>query len=517
MPKQLAFLSAPRFHEARHPTEPCEVFYGGAGGGGKTVAILAAACLFAHRPDFSGIIIRRNRQDMLQPGGILDLAHKWLRPTDAVWSEKLFQYTFPAGGVLKFAYLRGQDDIKQFEGPSYNFIGFDEVTQFEEEDMYTHLFSRLRRLQGVDFPAWVVSASNPGGDGEFWVMNRFPVEGQETKSEGPYFIHADMWDNYMLDRDSYERALRRQNPTQCERILHGTWGIVAGMAFPEWAPATHLINLEKLNWPKEIPDWWIRYEAMDHGVVNPTSWGLFLLDGDANTILPSIYHSPGDVSEHAAAILGLRKSWWEPRGRPNVCFAPQDIRDRTGLGKDQHGNELNVEYRYRQLGITFATAQRGRPAGYAAIRERMKPSEGRLFPDWHPRAGQPGSPRLFIADHLSDLITAIRLAPVERPGKTHAGNAIAKAWEERRGHATAMARYGLNTWDRNSDEPQQAEPDRRPRRGVSGWPGWTLREELDRAIDEVRRSAQRSNSKTRGRRGRGTVARHQQRRMHPLR
>ena len=53
-----------------------------------------------------------------------------------------------------------------------NCIGFDELTQFEEQQ-YVFLFSRLRRRADVDFPLRMRAASNPGGIGHEWVKARF--------------------------------------------------------------------------------------------------------------------------------------------------------------------------------------------------------------------------------------------------------------------------------------------------------------------------------------------------------
>ena len=498
--KQLAFLAAAQFHAARHPKEPCEVLYGGAGGGGKTIALLLAALQYVDLPNYAAIIIRRNRKDMTQPGGILDVAHKWLRPMNVSWNGSDFIYEFPSGAKIKFGYLRGPDDIKQFDGPEYQFIGFDEVTQFEDVDMYTHLFSRLRQIEGMNVPPRVYSATNPGNDGEMWVMNRFPID-SPTEDVGPYYIPASMWDNHKIDREAYERALRRQNPLQCDRILNGVWGAAAGMAFPEYTPETHLFNLEQVGWPAGIPEEWDRYEAMDHGTQNPTSWILNLVDHQQNTIAADHYHEPGDVADHAVEIKRRREAWWAVEGRTQLAIAPPDIRDDRGLGADEDGKRINVETWYQKRGINFVTAQRGRVAGYTAIRERMKLDKERQYPSWHPRAGEYGSPALFFADHCEQLIAAVRLAPVERAGKKHAGNAIAASWEERMGHAMASLRYGCNTYDREtigaSAEPELATG---PTRGVAGWPNWTPEEDLRLAREEAYRRAFRAHNSARRRR-----------------
>src|ERR1041385_3174679 len=53
-----------------------EAFYGGAGMGGKTQALLAAALQFADMPNYNALLIRRTFKELQKPDALLDLAHQ---------------------------------------------------------------------------------------------------------------------------------------------------------------------------------------------------------------------------------------------------------------------------------------------------------------------------------------------------------------------------------------------------------------------------------------------------------
>ena len=81
-------------------------------------------------------------------------------------------WRFPSGASLSFGYLDTEADKYRYQSAEYQFIGFDELTQFSESQ-YTYMFSRLRRLKGSSVPLRMRGASNPGGYGHEWVKQRF--------------------------------------------------------------------------------------------------------------------------------------------------------------------------------------------------------------------------------------------------------------------------------------------------------------------------------------------------------
>ena len=224
--KQARFLISPRK----------EIFYGGAGGGGKSDALLMAALQYASEPGYAAILFRRSYTDLILPGALMDRAREWLSDTDARWSEKEKTWHFPSGASISFGYLESENDKFRYKSAEFQFIGFDELTGFTESQ-YTFLFSRLRRSKESDIPLRMRSASNPGDVGHEWVKARFITPSPEQmEAEGRSFIPAYLEDNPFIDQEGYDESLSRLDPVTREQMRHGNWDAsVKGEMFKrEW-------------------------------------------------------------------------------------------------------------------------------------------------------------------------------------------------------------------------------------------------------------------------------------------
>lgn len=267
-PKQQVFL-----------TLSCrEAMYGGAAGGGKSDAVLMAALQYVDVPGYSALILRRTWPDLNAPGAILDRARTWLAGTDAQQKDGGRLWVFPSGAKLSFGYMQRDQDKYKFQSAEYQFIGFDELTHFEESP-YLYLFSRLRRPDLVclncsnavrkyptgwahtgrsagercnnifpdpkvieqypasdrdgmtifDIPLRMRSATNPGGIGNEWVKQRFVDP--DTREADSVFVPARLNDNPSLDRDSYRESLSHLSVVDRERLENGDWEVAESGEF----------------------------------------------------------------------------------------------------------------------------------------------------------------------------------------------------------------------------------------------------------------------------------------------
>lgn len=207
-PKQLSFLLLPCL----------EALFGGAGGGGKSLALLTAALQYAGTPGYASLIIRKTFADLSLPGALIDVADSWLRNTDAKWSEQEKTWHFPSGATHTFGYLDNSKDKFRYQSASFQFIGFDELTAFPEAD-YTYMFSRLRRLLNVDIPIRMRAASNPGNIGHDWVKQRFMSDHNADR----IFLSAKIADNPHLDIIEYRKSLAELDPITRSQIEEGDW------------------------------------------------------------------------------------------------------------------------------------------------------------------------------------------------------------------------------------------------------------------------------------------------------
>jgi len=211
-PPQLAYLMLPQR----------EALYGGAAGGGKSAALLTAALQYVDILGYAAILFRRTFADLSLPGALMDRARDWLGPSDARWSDVEKTWHFPFGATLTFGYLDTANNRFRYQSAEFQFVGFDELTQFPEQD-YRYLFSRLRKpSEGPlsQVPLRMRAASNPGGLGHDWVKQRFITE---AGKEGRVFIPARLRDNPSLDAETYIKGLDELDPITRQQLLNGDW------------------------------------------------------------------------------------------------------------------------------------------------------------------------------------------------------------------------------------------------------------------------------------------------------
>jgi predicted phage terminase large subunit-like protein len=223
--KQLAFLFLP----------VREALYGGAGGGGKSIALLMAALQYADSNEYAALIIRKTFSDLSLPGALIDVASSWLQGS-AKWVDDEKTWKFPGGATLTFGYLDNPKDKYRYQSSAFQYIAFDELTQFSEAD-YTYMFSRLRKLKGSDIPIRMRAASNPGGVGHDWVKQRFMIGASSER----IFLSAKLKDNPYIDAEEYRESLSQLDPITRKQIENGDWS------------ARHTGSKFKREWFKIVP------------------------------------------------------------------------------------------------------------------------------------------------------------------------------------------------------------------------------------------------------------------------
>jgi phage terminase large subunit-like protein len=225
-PKQIEFLAL----------DQLEAYFGGAAGGGKSDALLMAALQYVDKPGYAALLLRRTYKDLSLPGALMDRAGSWLRGTAAKWTAETKTWRFPSGATLTFGHLDNEADKYNYQSSEFQFVGFDEVTQFTKSQ-YEYLFSRLRRLAGAEIPIRMRSASNPDGEYMEWVQERFiPDEYVNSLDDskfdkvwgkgGTTFVPSRLEDNAFIDQDEYDTSLHKLGVVMYARLRSGDWAAV---------------------------------------------------------------------------------------------------------------------------------------------------------------------------------------------------------------------------------------------------------------------------------------------------
>jgi hypothetical protein len=116
-------------------------------------------------------------------------------------------------------------------GCSYQHVGFEELTRFEEID-YLSIRRILRTSVGAlppapngtrlqDVPVRIRATSNPGGRGHEWVKRRFVDPA--TRPDGVVYLPSLLTDNPYLDQAVYSATLEGLAIALRARLLEGNW------------------------------------------------------------------------------------------------------------------------------------------------------------------------------------------------------------------------------------------------------------------------------------------------------
>lgn len=228
-----------------------EALYGGAAGGGKSDALLAAATRYIGEPSYAAILFRRTYPELEK--SLVERSLTLYRRQGGRYNDQKKMWRFPSGARIMFGHMEHEKDKLQYQGAEFQFCGFDELTHFTESQ-YLYLMSRLRSSQGL--PCFMRGSSNPGGPGHEWVMRRWAAwldpayEGKRAAagearafvrdgesevevqigSEGSLartFIPAKVADNpHLAENDpGYVARLKTLDVVTRRRLLDGDWAV----------------------------------------------------------------------------------------------------------------------------------------------------------------------------------------------------------------------------------------------------------------------------------------------------
>ena len=121
-------------------------------------------------PHFNGIIFRRTTVQVKGQGGLWDTANDIFSMLPKPHRPSVRNYdltaTWKNGAKLKFSHMEYTKDKYNHQGLQYTFIGFDEGTQFEWEQV-EYLMSRMRSKS--KYPSRMIISTNPSPDS--WLYN----------------------------------------------------------------------------------------------------------------------------------------------------------------------------------------------------------------------------------------------------------------------------------------------------------------------------------------------------------
>lgn len=262
-----------------------DVLYGGAGGGGKSWALLAYALQTCVRyPGIQVFWFRRSFPELNQSVLRTLARYNYAKALGGRWDGSKYELRFPGGSVLTFAHAKNLQEAAALSSAEINLLILDERTTIPT-DVVDFLYTRVR--SGVDgVPVLGIrSASNPGHVGH-GIVKRTYVDatdyGTREIIDGAgrrrIFIPAKATDNPYVG--NYDETLAGiADPELRARIRDGDWSAMPDAAFPDWKRDRIVVP------PFTLPASWVRYGGMDYGWTAPSVYLAGARDGDGRVWL----------------------------------------------------------------------------------------------------------------------------------------------------------------------------------------------------------------------------------------
>lgn len=359
-----------------------EVLYGGQAGPGKTDCLVALASRNVSHPRYAGLLLRRTFPQLQE---IIDRCHELYPKLEGVYKSTEHRWYFPSGGKITLGHMQHEADRFNYQGKEYQFVGFDELTQFTELQ-YLYLFSRCRSSEpGLD--SEVRATTNPGGIGHKWVKERFidnarPLETyidpKSTLSRA--FVPGKIEDNpKLLENDpGYSARLDALPEIERMRLKEGIWDAFEGQVFSELSAKVHAVE------PFDIPPEWYRFMVFDWGFTRPFACLWFAMDYDGVIYLYREWYgckvnSDGNAEANKGLkmgmsdiIAGIKEREFE---RVNARVADPAIWSRT---PDQNKFGIkgpSIIEDFQSAGLFFMKADNDRVQGKMQVHRRLETVE----------------------------------------------------------------------------------------------------------------------------------------------
>ena len=248
--------------------------FGGAAGPGKTKALLWEAIRQANKwPRVDTLLLRRTFPE-LEASLITYFRRDVRRWMYESYNEAKHVITWHNGSTTRFGYSAGENDVYQYQGAEFLFIGVDELTLFTL-GQWQFLTSRNRCAVAGTTPN-MAGATNPGNIGHAWVkalwVDRRPAPGMDRP--GQYdpddyaFIRATIADNPLYRDDAdYLKTLNALPRHLRQAFLEGDWNVFAGQYFDLFDVRRHTARAEQLG----LQSWWPRWISIDWGYEHPSA------------------------------------------------------------------------------------------------------------------------------------------------------------------------------------------------------------------------------------------------------
>ena len=257
-----------------HDSSATHRLFGGAAGPGKTKALLWEAIVQALTVDRSDTLLLRRTFPELELSLLTQFRRDVPRDWYSSYNEAKHLVTWKNGSTTRFGYCRSENDVYQYQGGEFLFIGIDELTHFTLKQ-WQFLTSRNRCPIPGSTPC-MAGATNPGNIGHAWVkalwIDKKPPAGYDRPEQydpDDYgFIPARITDNPIYANDqNYLKTLEALPERLRRAFLEGDWSVLSGQYFDVFEIGRHTARAEEMG----MQPWWPRWISIDWGFRHPSA------------------------------------------------------------------------------------------------------------------------------------------------------------------------------------------------------------------------------------------------------
>ena len=323
-----------------------DLFFGGQRGGGKSDFLLGdfGAHAGEYGKDAQGVVFRKTFPRLEE---LIRRSLEIYQPMGWTYTSGDHIWTSPNGAVLKLRFLDSDQDVGNYIGHQYTWMGFDQVEEWQTPYAVDQLWGSLRSAVGV--PCVRRLTGNPPAPA--WLKQRYidphpkgmvPFKYQPLPKERPdiwitaVFIPSRLEDNPLLmtNDPGYEQRLAAVgDPRIYKAWRYGDWSVQLGQVFEEWRNDLHV--LESFHAPRG----WAKAGGMDWGYRNPGWFGLGALGPDGEVIvIEELYFRQRTASDVGQAIGHLCR----PHGAIEYIAADEQMWYKTGVTAPTIAEEVQI-------------------------------------------------------------------------------------------------------------------------------------------------------------------------------
>lgn len=355
------------------------VLYGGAAGGGKSMAILAEAYTCAREtPGSYGVLFRRSFPE-LERSLILKSRQMFPR-TVCKYNEMTHRWTIRPerpgpDSFLDFGFAKTVKEAREnYKSAEFNFLGIDEAT-LNEWEIISFLISRSRSSIPGHKPR-IVMGTNPGGVGHVWAKEYFGINDPRYPPEIPFtpppteddpdpltrcFIPAKLSDNPRLSENDpkYRQKLMLLPLNERKMQMDGDWTVFEGRFFPEFSAKNVVAPESILDRQGQMPKHWKYYRSVDYGYSDPFCCIWFAVAPD------------GHVYAYRELYLKLLRDKEQVQLVKDNSFEPIEYTTCDPAMKQKNASGVSPYENYALAGVVMVPSINDRVMGWMAVRNLM--------------------------------------------------------------------------------------------------------------------------------------------------